>query len=256
MDQGNENKSQLSSLGTVTFSLGTGLVLGGLYLYSLFSGKDENIHITDPNSEIKDDTDKQRMSLGKAVYILHQIHRRTEKYVKEERPEIDRKIEFFDKPNEYEKLCTQLYNIKCKMTEIVLKEKGFTEDELNRVIESIDPVELMRKILDKENFNIEMLIFDRNLLKKAFRYYAEKLIEEIKNFQQQMNNTGENTSTNKYNHFKINMIKYRIDDDLLQNFYINERILRRYVFYYNLMNEPEIKRLLNEIAIYETIFLK
>ena len=51
--------------------------------------------------------------------------------------------------------------------------------------------------------------------------------------------------------YQLMILKFRIDDELYRNYSISENQLRFLLFEYNLADDPEIKKLMNDIAQYE-----
>jgi len=176
--------------------------------------------------------------------------------VKKSKPDIDeRRREAFGNEEEYEKICYEY--LECKeyayqnATQLVLGKFNITMQNLQKVLTSIAPFELEKKLYqcEKPDYDDSVLKDDKYKIKEAFVYFGNRFIQEMKTFYNMMSTIDQNQQ--EYIMLRLMILKLRVDDDLFFKYKVNE-IQLRYLLYKNeLYDDLEVKSVHDKIAKFD-----
>ena len=229
----------------------------GYYLYSLYkSPKKEKSSFCQDNISL---SYKGNLTVEIAIKLIANLHNNVENYIKKIKPEIDdfRRSKINDS-SAYEEVIHELDQLKHEAYtkfKIELERKyGYTYDQITKVLDPICPIEMEEKLTLYSMPKFE----DKNLLNKklildAFIYYANRYIDQIKEFQ---NLPKEENSEDQKQKILYNfmIIKYKADDELYLKYHLTEHQLKYLLFEYKLHKDKQIEEMLIQISQNEEFF--
>jgi hypothetical protein len=231
-------------------------------LYVLFNneeelGEERLLQIQELKEEVEE---AQELSPELAIQIMAMTNKFAEEIMKKMKPDIDEKRRaVFKQPEEYEKICIEMFECKeyayNSATTKILKEFGFSQEELQKVLQTINPYEMEKKIYDYEKPSFEDCpVPDKNQVKEAFMYYGKKFSEEMKDFHKEMSKSQMDPNNQEYIIFRLLVVKMKIDDELYFKYKYIEAQIRYLLYEYNLLDDPEVKRVHNNINQFDDMF--
>ena len=192
-----------------------------------------------------------------AIKLLALINKKTDEYINTRKPDMEKKRrDAFDKKEVYESICNEMLEyrnqIYIKVSDKILYEFGVSNDDLGKLLERLTPIDIEKKMYAEEKPDFENNeVPDRNNVKKAFMSYGKSCINQMKIFQNMVGKCDTDSKQQELVLYQLMILKFRIDDELYRNYSISENQLRFLLFEYNLADDPEIKKLMNDIAQYE-----
>ena len=188
-----------------------------------------------------------------AIKILAMINKKTEEHIKIIKPDLEtRRREAFDKPEDYDQLCAEMIQTRnevyMSISEKILNEFGYTNEEIGVCLQTLPPIEIEQQMLavEKPEFNDSKP--SKEEAKIAFLFYGNKCVTEMHKFQGLMNNAGGDQYQQEYMLYQLMIMKFRIDDELHRTYKVGENQLRYLLYEYDLYSDPQIKKLVTNMA--------
>jgi len=256
------NNNETSYLKKYVWNILGGVALafisGGLY-YKFFYKNEKSIFSEEQDDRIKKLKKELKrlngiITIDMAIQIMSIANKVCDEMVKKDHPDIDeRRRSVFNDKNEYFKLCREY--LECKeeaynnSTLLVLNKFHLTMEDLQKVLSGLQPIELEQKLYKCEEMEYDNSILknDKKVIIKAFVYFGEKFIEEMKQFIKESKSIRDQDLLM----MMLMVLKLKVDDHVYFNYKVNEIQLLYLLFKYDLYNEREVKDILNKISKFD-----
>ena len=241
---------------------GIGGILGGAYLlWSLFDeeelNEDEIEKINDIKEEILQHKDK-KITPDDAIKIMYLTNHHAEEEIKKNYPEIYKKRRAALNNNyEYMQVCQEYFQIKEEFTrkanDKILEEFNTNQEELERLIQQIDPNQM-----EKKYFQFDIPKFkskpSRDTTKEAFIYFGNKFLLEVQSMSSQFSSMGGmGPQAQEMMMFNIMVAKTKVEDYVYIKYEITENELRYLLNDHNLLHDPDVIAVHQKIATFENM---
>jgi hypothetical protein len=268
-----ENESQIQSLfKNKKLLIGTGALIvsaiigSSYYLYNILKNdveltEDHKMQIEEIKEEIEESNGE--LTIESAILLVSLITKISQDIFSKYKSDINqRRRANFKNKEEYVKLCKETFSLKEKALnnstkKVLLHFGNVSYEKIQKMIKKISPYEL-ESISYKFNHPTfeENAPPDKNTVKDAFKFFANKFIEEIEYFHkisesgELMNNLEKVKNLNQIENsliFDLLTLKLKIDDELYLKFGYTEDQIRYLLFEYQLYEDPEVKKLYEAI---------
>lgn len=256
----NAGSNKSDSMFYLLAAAGVAGVLGGIYyLWNTFAEEEideqEMIEIEDIKEEIKK---KDGMNTDTAIRVLYLTNHHAEEELKRSRPDIDKKRrEAINNEEEYKALCMEYMEAKeyCyqRASQRILQEFGTSMEEIQKFVQMVDPATLEKKFFEFEKPDFEGGMPDKDKVKTAFKYFANKFIEEMQGMSAQFKSMSysPNPEVQQMLMFNLFINKLKVEDMLFIKYDLTEQKVRYLLNHYNLSTDPEIMQLHSRIGAFE-----
>jgi hypothetical protein len=261
-----QNKKVLYGIGAI---IASGLIGSAYYLFNIFKN---NLELSEEHKmqieEIKEEIEEMKgeLAIESAIQIISIITKLSDEIFFKNKSDIhERRRASINKNDEYIKFCKETFKLKEKALKeanrAVLYQFGnISYDKIQKILRKISPYDL-ESITYKFNHptfegNVPP---DKNTVKQAFKFYADRFIEEIEIFHSKegTNSVDLNSSQNiNYSNlrenqliFQLLVIKIKIDDELYIKFKYTEDQIRYLLYEYQLFEDPDVRKLYENVNL-------
>jgi hypothetical protein len=247
----------------------TGILASAYYVYTLLSSEDELSEsdlkeIEELREEINasEEVSTGPMNVETAVQIMAMTNRISEDMVKKLKPDLDdRRRAALKNPEEYEKLCHEVFEAKewaynQSLSKVIGQFGQISIEEIHKLMQTVPPqeIEKINHKYEKPNFKDGDLP-DKKLTKDAFIYYGKLFKEEMKEFQKILSQQGQyDPQQDQYFFFRLLTMKMKVDDELFVKYKYTEPQIKFMLYEYNLFEDVEIKRVNEQLMRFDQMF--
>ncbi len=241
------------------------LLAGGYYLISSLLSDDEEIpeEQKEKIEEIKNEVEEHNgeLTMETAIKILAETNKIAEEMHKKSKPDLDeRRRATINNMGEYEAMCQEM----CESKEIsyndamkkVLNsiENRVTFEDVHSVLSKMNPVELEKLAYKYEHPNFDGPYPDDGKIKEAYMYYGAQFQLEIREFQNILSTNQYDPNQDSFLFFKLLVHKTKVDDLLYLKYKMTEQQIRYLLHERNLLSDPVIKSLHDQITRIDEMF--
>lgn len=261
-----ENNKKISNFVWAGLAIGGAALVGGLvWLYKTMSHV-EDVGLTDQQMNVlqglKEEIRSQNgeLTTDVAVKILAQINRMAEEIYRKAKPDLDsQRRSCMNNQIEYENLCRETFKLKeqayneamGKVLEHV--DNLITYEMIHEQLTTMNPVELERLTNKFEQPHFDGPIPDDIRARDAYLYYNSQFQLEMKHFQSMLAHSS-NQSDENFIFFKLLVHKTKVDDLLYTKYKLNEQQIRFLLHDRNLLKDPVIRSLHEQIVRIDEMF--
>jgi hypothetical protein len=208
--------------------------------------KEENSHLTE----------------DLAIQIMAFINKKSDEIFLKSMPDVDnRRRKFIEDPEEYEKICKEMFDYKewifNQTTEKILKQTDFDSlGDIQKILQNKSPFEIEKKAYEYYYPNYEgKEMPGRKCVKEAFLYYGKKFKLEMKEINEIINKRNDcfDEEQNNLIFFRLLVLKVKVEDKLFIKFGYTEAEIRFLLFKYDLFNDKDVAKVHNEISKFDEI---
>lgn len=236
----------------IIFVGGIGLVVIVCVGFKYFNHK----KIKENSSSISINKNSQ-LTASTAIKLSVKINNRLEEIFSEDKKELQAiRKKYFNDMEMYKKICKETYEKKNEAKEMakteITEKYGISYEEIRESLCEVEPIYL-EKVLSK---HYKVKNTDTNYCKKeniynAYNFYLDRTIEEHKRLYIKYNNSNNDEESNKVKEEEIEVVKLKIYDEIFEKYKLEDIQLDYFFYKYDLDENHEMKRKLNEILSYE-----
>jgi hypothetical protein len=251
-----ESEKSLSSVFKLTIvftGVGIGIIIIGSYVYKYLFIDRTNKLVSGSDIEISY-CDKTPLTESKAIKLLSWFDNRIEEHIEEKKKESEAlRLIHINNMERYKRICLELELVKENSRLIVddeIKIKfGVSKDEIMDTLKPVCPILLEKKLLKSLRRKFAGQTPDKEYVYNAFGVYLNRTLEELQKLSFKYKDVNEIEDLEPREEDLI-VMKYRINDEILQKFNLDENKLKYLFFNYELDNIPEMNEKLKEISNY------
>ena len=264
--KGSSNANKSDSLFYILAAAGVAGILGGIYyLYSTFSEEEldekETIEIEEIKQEIV--SNNQKLTQDAAIRALYLVNHHSEENLKKMKPDIEkRRREALDNDEEYKKICMEYLEVKestyMSSSNLILSQFNTNMDEIHKLLQTCDPLYVEKKFFEFETPKFEKEKPSKEKSKEIYIYYANKFLEEMMEFGNQMKSMGMNNYNPQMQQMAMfNMVssKMKVEDMTFIKYHITEQQIRFLLNEYDLLNDRDVIQLQQKLASFEEMMM-
>jgi hypothetical protein len=254
MEINKSNSYSKTFYGLVTAGV-VGALAGLYYVYSVFNEEEElpeeqAEQLEELKQEVKDSDGT--FTADQAIQMMALTNKLGEEMLKKAKPGIDDKRRAaVNNPEEYERVCMEYFEAKENALQmansIVVKNFGNVDmEEVGKLMQGLNPIEVEKKIFEYDKPTFTGITPDRQTTKDIFLFYGESLNREISEFYKTLGQISD-PNQHEFMILKVLITKLRIEDELYLKYKLNEYQLKYLIYEYNLTEDPDIRRLSEQV---------